>query len=320
MIKKRQEIYDLYFKFACERQKIFFKKFEGYSKTYTKDPILKEYKFCNAYRASDRVSQYLISSVIYTEQKYNYADIIFRIIFFKIFNKVQTWQYLTERLGQVSLSNFNFKDYSMLLDEYIKKGNKLYNSAYISCANKTYGYNLKYQNHLALIQDMIKDNLAEKIVSAKKYSEVFETLKSYPLIGNFMSYQLMTDINYSDIINFDENDFTIAGPGAIRGINKCFEDKSSMPYDYFIMYMVQNQESEFKRLGLKFRTLYGRKLHAIDCQNIFCELDKYCRVAYPGLKSNRKKIKTKYSPTTNKINYFYPPKWHINQKIPYYIV
>ena len=41
-----------------------------------------------------------------------------------------------------------------------------------------------------------------------------------PLIGNFMAYQLAIDLNYSDVFNFDENDFTIAGPGALRGIKK----------------------------------------------------------------------------------------------------
>ena len=52
--------------------------------------------------------------------------------------------------------------------------------------------------------------------------EVFNILKSYPLIGDFMAYQLATDINYSNVTNFSEDSFTIAGPGAKRGIQKCF--------------------------------------------------------------------------------------------------
>jgi hypothetical protein len=54
-------------------------------------------------------------------------------------------------------------------------------------------------------------------------------------------------------------------------------------------------------------------MHAIDCQGWFCETDKYSRVAFPELKSNRVKIKSKYTTSKDKIAFFYPPKWGINQ-------
>ena len=41
------------------------------------------------------------------------------------------------------------------------------------------------------------------------------------------------------------------------------------------------------------------------------ELDKYCREALPGLKSNRKRIKKRYTPKEDKIEYVYPKKWNI---------
>ena len=55
-MKKRQEIYNLYWYFACERQNIFIKKLNNESAPWTKDSILQEYKFCNSYRVNDRVS------------------------------------------------------------------------------------------------------------------------------------------------------------------------------------------------------------------------------------------------------------------------
>ena len=79
--------------------------------------------------------------------------------------------------------------------------------------------------------------------------------------------------------------------------------------------MVKNQDKEFKRLKINFKDLFGRKLHAIDCQNLFCETDKYCRVKFPKLKSNRSKIKSVYRENKGKIEYFYPPKWGINKKV-----
>ena len=67
-MKVRQNVFDAYWKFAFERQNIFFKKAAGEQPPYTDDPILRTYKFCNVYRASDRVSQFLIRRVIYTQK------------------------------------------------------------------------------------------------------------------------------------------------------------------------------------------------------------------------------------------------------------
>ena len=101
----------------------------------------------------------------------------------------------------------------------------------------------------------------------------------------------------------------VAGPGSIRGIKKCFINKGNMTDEEIIKYMYENQDKEFKRLNLNFKRIINRPLQLNDCQNIFCELDKYLRVAVPQLKSNRTKIKKKYKQKQDKIEYFYPPKW-----------
>ena len=55
--------------------------------------------------------------------------------------------------------------------------------------------------------------------------------------------------------------------------------------------------SESDRLGLEFRSLWGRRLQLIDCQNLFCEVDKYARVRHPEVVgvSGRTRIKQKYA-------------------------
>ena len=313
----RQEIFDTYWRFAAMRQEVFFNKLKNVRPPWTSDPILNTYKFCNAYRVSDRVSQYLIKNVIYDENKsQNEEEVLFRILLFKIFNKIETWEYLESKIGDyITLSNFDLEGYSNILQEAMNIGYVIYTSAYMSCASKEFGYDKKHQNHLALIDKMVvKDRVINRIVKAKSLEEIFHILESYPLLGKFMAYQLATDINYSEVINFDDNSFTIAGPGAERGINKCFIDTKGKSYADVIYWMTENQENEFQRLGLNFKSLWGRPLQAIDCQNLFCETDKYCRAAFPDLKSNRKKIKAKFTATPQQIDYFYPPKWCINDQ------
>jgi len=313
LMKVRQDVYDTYWKTAAERQEIFFRRLKG-NPQYTDDLIFQTYKFCNVYRASDRVSQFLIKNVIYG-QSYNAEDTLFRVFLFRLLNKVETWQLLEKRLGRIDLEGFNFEKYARALED-IKSSTPIYGNAFILCANKAFGYNEKHKNHLALLESVFKkDRFAFRLLNSKTLKELFETLRELPLIGNFMAYQIAIDFNYSEVFNFDENDFTIAGPGAERGIKKCFIDTDGKSSDYVIQYMVENQEKEFKRLGIKFKGLWGRPMHAIDCQGWFCETDKYSRVKFPELKSNRVKIKAQYKPSSTKIEYFYPPKWNIKSKI-----
>lgn len=313
-MKKRQEVYDLYWYFAYERQNIFWKKINGENAPWTNDKILQEYKFCNSYRVNDRVSQYLLKNVIYNGKKYSNEDMLFRILLFKLFNKESTWELLINNFEDVTLKTFSMEEYSKVLEEAILNGVKIYNDAYISCANKAFGYDRKHDNHLALLNKMFKeDRIQEKIIKCKTMEEAFNIIKSYSLIGNFMSYQLVTDINYSEVVDWKEDEFTVVGPGSRRGIKKCFIDKGNMTDEDIIKYMYKHQDIEFKRLNLEFKRISNRPLQLIDCQNIFCELDKYCREAIPNLKSNRTKIKKHYVPKIEKINYIYPKKWKISK-------
>lgn len=314
MMKVRQEVYETYWKTAAERQEIFFKKLKGFQPPYTEDPIYQTYKFCNVYRASDRVSQFLIRNIIYGK-KTTQEDTLFRIFLFRLLNKSNTWTLLENKLGEILLKNFNFVTYSRALED-IRLSQPIYGNAFILCANKSFGYDKKHQNHLALLELVFKRRrVANKLLTSKNLKGLFENLRNLPLIGNFMAYQLAIDFNYSEVFDFDENDFTIAGPGAERGIKKCFTDTDGKDSEYIIKYMVCNQEKEFERLGIKFKNLFDRSMHAIDCQGWFCETDKYCRAKFPELKSNRIKIKAKYQPSKQNFNLFYPPKWGINDKL-----
>src|SRR5271166_2829591 len=80
-------VYDLYWRFAAERQAIFFRRLEGAAFPWTQDSILQTYKFTNVYRASDRVSQFLIRHVIYGDGYSTVPEeVAFRTLLFKLFN------------------------------------------------------------------------------------------------------------------------------------------------------------------------------------------------------------------------------------------
>src|SRR5437763_91328 len=88
---KPTPVYNTYWRFAAERQAVFFRRLERRPPPWTFDPVIRVHKFTNTYRASDRVSQYLIRSVIYRpDRPTTPAEVVFRVLLFKIFNKIET--------------------------------------------------------------------------------------------------------------------------------------------------------------------------------------------------------------------------------------
>ena len=198
------------------------------------------------------------------------------------------------------------------------KGRRIYSAAYImSSGSSFFGFEKKHSNHLKLIELMMHDKLVMKIQESSSMMEVFNLLRSYPTIGDFLAYQLTIDLNYSDLINFSEMSFVVPGPGALDGIKKCFVDLGGLNEVEIIKKVAEKQKEEFERLNINFKDLWGRELQLIDCQNLFCEVDKYSRIAHPDIKgiSGRTRIKQSFSYLDDPIDYWYPPKWGINSKI-----
>ncbi len=316
-LPKQSKVFDTYWNFAVKRQEIFFNKIEENSYPWTEDETLRKHKFTNAYRASDRVSQYLIKNIIYKgEQKFE--EVFFRTILFKIFNKIDTWVLLHNEIGEIKIKNFSYTKFSEVLMEAMIAGETLYSGAYIMASGKSrFGHERKFQNHIRLIELMLKEKLPDRVLSCKSLEDIFSLLKSYPTIGNFLAYQYAIDLNYSSSLQFSEMDFVMPGPGARDGIRKCFTDYGDFNEVDIVKYATDIQDKEFERLGLEFKNLWGRRLQLIDCQNLFCEVDKYARVLHPEINglSNRKRIKQLYVPIKEQFEYWYPPKWNINTKI-----
>lgn len=312
-------VYESYWRFAAERQAIFFRRARGEKQPWTKDTVLATYKFTNAYRASDRVSQFLIRRVIYREDlPRSPREVFFRVLLFKLFNKIETWELLEKTLGAITFDEYRFAEYDRLLTSAMHSGSTIYSAAYIMPpGSSAFGKALKHQNHLLLLETMMANHLPERLAQARSMQEGFELLRAYPTIGDFLAYQFITDINYSEITSFSEMDFVVPGPGARDGLRKCFIDPGGLNEPELIRLMADIQEHEFERLGLDFESLWGRPLQLIDCQNLFCEVDKYARVVHPdsiGI-TGRTRIKQKLNPLQEPIELFYPPKWGLNDKI-----
>ena len=318
-MKVNDSTYKYYFFFIQERMNIFWKRYECVDTNLTEDKILAKHKFTNVYRAQDRVSQYLIKNVIYnTNEKFTEIDILLRIIVFKIFNNIDTWIFIENEIGTLTLKNFNVDKLTRLLADRIKQ-RPIFSAAYMMTGThrKYEAYKSKHEKWLMMVQqELIIEKRFGKIVEAKSLDKIYNILTGCSFIGDFLAYQYAVDFNYSDIINFDENTFVKAGIGSIRGIKKCFLDTKKYSFEDCIRYTQDNFSKYQEKYGYtEFKNLFGRDPHLIDLQNCFCETDKYLRVKMPELVVDNTRIKQKFDRPKGSIDFFFPPKWGLNKFI-----
>ncbi len=310
-VVKVTPVFDTYWRFATLRQNLFMGRVRGAPPPWTEDPVLLKHRFTNAYRASDRVSQYLIRNVLYKGEQ-TAEEIFFRALLFKFFNRIDTWEHIEKQVGTPTWKCFALERYARVLDGLMARGQSVYSAAYIM-PSPPFGNARKHRNHLQLLERMMRDGAADRVAAARSLREVFETIRGYPSLGDFLAFQFTIDLNYSSMIDFSEMEFVVAGPGARDGIRKCFADTAGLDDAAVIQCVADVAEREFDRLGLIFPTLWGRPLQLIDCQNLFCEVDKYARVVHPEAQgtSGRTRIKQNFCPKSTSLPQWYPPKWRL---------
>lgn len=305
-----------YWGLAAERQAIFFRRLRGEQPPWTDDPVLGANRFTNAYRASDRVSQFLINEVIYGERT-DARSTVLRVLLCKIFNRIETWRFLESAVGRITVHTFDAIYLAKLLDARMAAGKRLYSAAYIMPSPKL-GESRKHANHLRLLDALLVDGTMDRLLEAGSLRELYEVLVSVHSFGPFLAFQFAIDLNYSELFSFSEMDFVVAGPGAHDGIAKCFSNASDLPAEDVIRAVTESASDQFDAAGIEFDSLWGRPLQLIDCQNLFCEVSKYARVVHPELtgSNGRTQIKQRYSPTSAPLELGYPPKWDLPLRAP----
>jgi len=263
--------------------------------------LLQNYFFCNTYRVLDKGCQYLIKKVIEIGSQ-EPEEVVFRVLLFNTFTKIETWQLLDRKLGPLTWASYERESYKKVLGKAFNRGIPLYTGAFIKPAPH-FGCKTNHENHLLFLEMLMENKLTSKLLGAQYLADVYEYLGSFPSMGPFSTYQLMLCLSYTNVLNFHHNDFVISGPGSISGLNKIFGKSMAKGrravegFDEEVMrYLAESQDSHFKRLGLEFSGLGPEKLPmgVADIEHTLCEVDKYCRVAHPHLKGKRTNLDRKF--------------------------
>lgn len=145
------------------------------------------HRFCNVFRIFDRITQYLIRNVIEKGDQ-SPRECIFRIMVFRFFNRIETWERLQEGLGEISYAAFQQPKFHRILSTAFASGGSLYGPAYIIPSPRIVPGHA-FENHLHLLTRLKDDHTIDRLLGCSRAEEAHSILTEYPGIGDFIAYQ-----------------------------------------------------------------------------------------------------------------------------------
>ncbi|KAL5506976.1 hypothetical protein ACEPAH_6432 [Sanghuangporus vaninii] len=279
--------FDTFWEYASERHAVEERRRAGKPHPWSKKSVFREYKFCSVFRVADRGSQFLIKEVIEKGGSQEEEELLFRVLLYSSFVRVETYKLLSAALGPLSWKTYDHAKYARVLLEAADNGDSIYTGAFQKFPPQL-GYSHAHENHLALLEIMMSNDLLGKLRGCKYMADAFDVIYQFPGSGDFVAFQLLINLSYTPLVNFSENDFVIAGVGAVKGLKKCFSpsDSVSGSESALIRWMTDTQERHFARLGLEPAVLSNgdgdgdekRKMTLVDVEHTLCELHKYVRI------------------------------------------
>jgi alpha-glutamyl/putrescinyl thymine pyrophosphorylase clade 1 len=197
---KLSPVIDTLFLWMTERHAIHQRRLAGQPWPWTEDPIFRQHAFTNVFRIYDRVTQYVICNVIGKGDQ-DLHETCFRVILFRCFNRISTWELLLNHFGQLTWRDFDLAAYEALLYEEYRQNNKLYGASYILPAPGLGGTSLdgtrlkaNYANHLRLLKVMMESDLPGQLAQLSELSDAWERISLYPSMGVFLAFQCVSPV------------------------------------------------------------------------------------------------------------------------------
>ena len=253
------------FAFAHERYMIYIRK-ENIEPPWTKDPILRDFRFCNIYREDDKVTRWIREN--WRNPHSDDEDLWFALCIARLLNRPEALATLHWPVP------FVIQHFARRLVEYKKEGGKIFNPAYIVSTNGISIDKLAYISHDILTplwkaRERLRPNPGDTLNS---YHMLLGQFQGF---GSFMSAQVIADLKYHGPLRqaSDWHTFAASGPGSRRGLNYVLgrNRKDIWQEDEWRLELGRLRE----KLLPMFKAEQMPQPHAQDVQNILCEFNKY---------------------------------------------
>lgn len=272
-----------FFRFVCERQKIWHRRFVlRQSPPWTRDRLLRDYKFTNVYRELDRGTIWLVNNIIEPNDIFEDRENLFwQIIIYRILNKVETFEAAFLPDYETYASRSNRSELRRALYKIKKSGKAVFTSAHLTLPTHEIGKK-KIETYMEVLADLHKkvEGIADDCESADTLEEVFKILKKrVKCVGDFIAYEICIDLMYAHAIRFKEDDWVIAGPGCRVGIGLIFPKWAAEGrHVEAIKKLRWSQRKAFRKLHLRFPFLDGKDLTLRNIEHSLCEFGKYWKL------------------------------------------
>ena len=236
---------------------------------WTGDPILKEFKFCQVFREDDRTTRWFRTHM--REPLRNSPEVFMATIAFRFFNLIETGRTLLD-------NNLHIEWDRPKAIEEIKKNPKWITGAYIVKSPNRMDKVTGVTECVSHIWDD-RENIVKQLESFTTLEEAWKFLMQYPYIGPFVSYEMVTDLRHTYLL---ENATDICswgnpGPGAMRGLNRL----TGRPLEFckrswdwhsemLDLYDWCSQKLDLSKLNYEFEMR--------EVEGGLCEFDKYSRI------------------------------------------
>ena len=273
-----------FFYWMNERHKIHMLKERGADPPWTKDLILRQYKFTNPFRQNDAVTRILTEEVVRPHLNDDPALLFANICTFRMFNWPETYRVL----GGWRI-RWNTERAVNTLELHKQRGNKIFTGAYIITNAGSRMSKIKYICNAVENLWRFNKKIVKQMQECNSLEQSVKLLCEYEAVGKFIAYELVTDLRHTHILDQATDIYSWAnpGPGAKRGLNR-LHDRDLLfrqPDRKFIDEMVVLMDLACKELSKKnggalgfIKNNYVEEIEMRDIEHSLCEFDKYVRV------------------------------------------
>jgi len=242
--------------------------------SWTVDPILSTYRFCNVRREDDRGTIWIRENI-----RDRFAGHPHLWLMLCIGRQINWPDTLADMIGMGAWPDrpaFSPDRITEVLNRRKEEGKKIYTGAYMISAPSTKGADK--QTYIA--ETVIGALWSRRDVFAKHFAGMPTLQRTHELItrsngwGPFMAYQAVVDMRFTGLLSgaCDIAYWAAAGPGTLRGLNRLH----GRPVDAGLG---QAQAlSEMRAIYEVVETETRVAMDFSDVPNILCETDKYLRV------------------------------------------
>jgi hypothetical protein len=263
-----------YLEFVANRHKVWEARQAGLRQPWSEDYILRERKFTNVFRVLDPGSQFVLTDLTY--DNLTPEDTLMRLFLYRHTGRVEVWQYL----DMIGLGYPTIETLSKTLDRFqtyrAQTKKPVFTGAYLVYPQSDTKGTDKVESIIDLTKRLFsrgsKENIMPKFLAAKTQAARFAALRNNKGVADFMSMQVLTDWGYSPYGEDLEDEFVVAGPGALRGAAEIDNRKPALE-------VIKWAHKELGKLDISIALPSGgtRPPSLMDTQNTLCEFSKYVR-------------------------------------------